>query len=257
VCKGEGGSGALGNGAVVKLSEKQDLMCARWLKPEADLNEVALIDLGTKTEKNYLKLGLSAELQVYQDLVNAGFNVHKSDSSLPYDLLAEKGGKCLRLQVKHTSGLKTGRSHAFKTSRSGGKSYTKNDADIFALVVTGCSSVYYCPVEEANKPNLYINSKLFEKHSCDASRNACFAVLNELSGFDDPDRLLKKRLLAAVLAADSFCIGLASDFGNEIDSDGRFGGLALVEVLIGYALKSAPKNLLEAVRHEPLNGGNL
>ena len=62
--------------------------------------------------------------------------------------------------------------------------------------------------------------------------------------------------LAAVLAADSFCIGLASDFGNETDSDGRFGGLALVEVLISYALKITPKSLLEAVRHEPLNGCN-
>ena len=215
----------------------------------------AVIDLDKSEKSNYLKAGLLAELKVYQDLLKAGFNVHKSDQSLPYDLLVEKNGKCLRVQVKHTSCFRSDRnSYQFKTNRCSGRLYTKKDADVFALVTTEAPCVFYSQVEIINKPNFYVKKHMFELNESTASREKCFAKINQDGEFDDSDRLLKKRLACAVVTADSFCKQLVSDFRNDIENDERFSSLALVESYISYALEITPKWLLQAALTEPLNG---
>jgi len=243
----------------VRLSEKIAARSEKWLTESNNKASNDIINLEKRKtlrkNNNYLTAGLIAELRVYQDLLSAGYNVHKSDQNISYDLLAEKNGKCLRIQVKHTGCYRLDRnSYQFKTNRSQGRTYTQTDADIFALVVNEKAGIYYCKVENINKLNLYVKQNMFDEKQSVHSRKICFAKLEEKQEYDDPDRLLKKRLVCAVTAAESFCRDLVLGFGEEIENDSRFSLLALVETYIEYALKITPKWLLEASVNEPING---
>ena len=108
----------------------------------------------------YWKAGATAEMLVQIDLTRFGLNVSKAGDGLPYDILAEKNGKVLRIQVKSTHQLKTKSSFAFRTSRRGDKTYNKDEADIFALVNPD-GFIIYKRLEEHNPANIYIKKEKF------------------------------------------------------------------------------------------------
>jgi len=126
--------------------------------------------------KQYWKAGATAEMLVQIDLTRFGLNVSKAGDGLPYDILAEKNGKVLRIQVKSTHQLKTKSSFAFRTSRRGDKTYNKDEADIFALVnPDGC--IIYKRLEVHNPANIYIKKEKFNPAETVKTRENIFNSL--------------------------------------------------------------------------------
>jgi hypothetical protein len=126
--------------------------------------------------KQYWKAGATAEMLVQIDLTRFGLNVSKAGDGLPYDILAEKNGKVLRIQVKSTHQLKTKSSFAFRTSRRGDKTYNKDEADIFALVnPDGC--IIYKRLEVHNPANIYIKKEKFNPAESEKTKENIFNSL--------------------------------------------------------------------------------
>jgi len=96
--------------------------------------------------------GAAAEMLVAHELMRLGYGVAipLSDTE-PYDLIATKGGKMWRIQVKATGAVVHGNYKiSFRHGHRTKFSYTKKDADFFACVVyypTG-TGVYVIPIDK-------------------------------------------------------------------------------------------------------------
>ena len=55
------------------------------------------------TTQSDLQTGVAGEHLVCADLITRGYNAYLSDQGLPYDVVADIGGKLYKIQVKTTS----------------------------------------------------------------------------------------------------------------------------------------------------------
>lgn len=99
-----------------------------------------------------LQIGKAGEHLVCYDLILQGYNAFLADQGLPFDVLIEKDGSLLKVQVKTTTKLispgKSQNIYRFGTRRAKGqKTRTrKAEVDFFAFVATDISKIAYIPI---------------------------------------------------------------------------------------------------------------
>ena len=111
--------------------------------------------------KDDLAAGVAGEHLACADLIMQGHNAFLSDQGLPYDVVADIGGKLLRVQVKTTRGprkvpQRTNHTPAYvfhvkKCGKKGQGEYTDNDVDLFALVALDTKTVGYLTREDMRR----------------------------------------------------------------------------------------------------------
>lgn len=102
-----------------------------------------------------LAAGKAGEYLVCADLILHGHIAFPSEQGLPYDVVADIGGKLYRVQVKTTRATRqvpqrkehvTGYLfHVGKCGKGGFGSYGVNDVDLFALVAIDTRTIAYLP----------------------------------------------------------------------------------------------------------------
>ncbi len=103
------------------------------------------------TVKDTHGVGNIAEIEVTRSLIRAGYIVsHPFGEGCKYDLVADKGDKLLRVQVK-TGSLKEGavRSKCFTVARSGENVSYKDFVDAYGIYCADTDKTYLVPVEDA------------------------------------------------------------------------------------------------------------
>ena len=108
--------------------------------------------------KDDLAAGVAGEHLACADLIMQGHNAFLSDQGLPYDVVADIGGKLLRVQVKTTRGprkvpQRANHTPAYvfnvkKCGKHGKGTYSDNDVDLFALVALDTKTVGYLTRED-------------------------------------------------------------------------------------------------------------
>ena len=101
---------------------------------------------------NTKRLGLMGELKAQYDFIKMGYEVSiPLGDYLPYDLIAIKDGKLIKIQVKTTENVKEGKMIFDLTSQNYyiSKKYTENDIDIFYLYCLETEKSYILPVKDA------------------------------------------------------------------------------------------------------------
>lgn len=108
-------------------------------------------------------IGQRGELLVAERLIEQGWDVaHPLSDTSPFDLIAAKGGRFLRIQIKAT--LKP---HSYPTSRphyqfqlakglSAKKRYTKHEVDYFICCALDSRKFWVIPFESAGSKTLKI-----------------------------------------------------------------------------------------------------
>ena len=94
--------------------------------------------------QNDLQIGVAGEHLVCADLIIRGHNAYLSDQGLPYDVVADIGGKLYKIQVKTTSKYRAvpqrkNHTPAYlfwikRKGKGGNKVYSEKDYDFMALV---------------------------------------------------------------------------------------------------------------------------
>lgn len=123
--------------------------------------------MNTSTELN---LGRAGEHIAMADLLLKGEQCYTTGQGVNYDLVVEKGGKMIRLQVKATRKTKILSKHAnpiyffhiSHTGKNGKKRYRIGDFEGFALVALDRREVFY----------LKFNDKIGKDSVCLRDRNA-------------------------------------------------------------------------------------
>ena len=108
-----------------------------------------------------LNLGRAGQFITIADLLIEGIQAYGTDEGVNYDIVADVGGKLLKIQVKATRKprlltVKSKPIYFFQIKRSGKsgiKYYTVGDFDIFALVALDIRKVFYLPFNEKVKHN--------------------------------------------------------------------------------------------------------
>lgn len=101
---------------------------------------------------NELQIGKAGEHLVCCDLIQQGFNAFLADQGLPYDVVADVGGRLLRVQVKTTTKLVSYQKSAnvYRYATLTGRVPTRIDektVDYFAFAALDIMKVAYLPVE--------------------------------------------------------------------------------------------------------------
>lgn len=110
-------------------------------------------------------IGLTTELKCQLFLIEQGFNVLTPMGNYQkYDIVVEKNGKFIRIQVKHASEQDNGNSFTVKTrydvrdtsknQRVRHEVYSKEDCDYFMTEFKG--QYYLFPVFETNETKLWL-----------------------------------------------------------------------------------------------------
>jgi hypothetical protein len=100
-----------------------------------------------------MKIGIAGEHLVCTDLIMQGHNAFLSDQGLPYDIVADIGGRLLKVQVKTTRTNKDAPqrerrtpAYIFNLKRCGKKNKktrASNDVDLYAMVCLETKQVGY------------------------------------------------------------------------------------------------------------------
>ena len=113
------------------------------------------------TEISDLQVGIAGEHLVCADLLLKGYGAFLADQNCPYDVVIEKDGQLIRLQVKatrkarqvpqrvkHTEAYMW---HVRRAGKRGARVYKKGEFDLLALVALDCNKIAYClPSEVKN-----------------------------------------------------------------------------------------------------------
>ena len=121
--------------------------------------QARLFDLGianheTTERDGRSRLAKTGEYLVAFEFVIRGFDVSLAAEGLPYDLLADFGGRIVRVQVKTASAPSDDGRYSFSTSPCSHKSakrsrrYAAADVDLFALVAADIRRVVFLTAEE-------------------------------------------------------------------------------------------------------------
>lgn len=93
--------------------------------------------------------GEESEMKVALDLIDNGCRVaYTHGHTHPYDLIADRDGELLKIQVKTAKHLRT-RKHSIELSDA--KKYDAKDVDLFAGYARKEDDVFYVPNEEMGK----------------------------------------------------------------------------------------------------------
>lgn len=100
-------------------------------------------------------IGIRCELLAMKYLLESGYNVATPfGNHLPYDLIAEQGGVCWKIQVKGSSTC--ARRNVTKLHYSKKQVYTADAVDYFMVVHTEHIGVWYC-IPAPCKPSLRLS----------------------------------------------------------------------------------------------------
>jgi len=138
-------------------------------------------------EINDLQLGKAGEYLVCADLILKGYIAFPSEQGLHYDVVVDRQGKLIRIQVKTTRTYKAvpqreKRTDAYlfncrRCGKGGRHSYRDEDIDIMAFVCTDMKIIGYLPIQKVrqtmifrtrkieypgNKPGKYLEDLTFE-----------------------------------------------------------------------------------------------
>lgn len=97
--------------------------------------------------------GLAAEYLVCSDLCKQGFTAFLAAAGSRYDVVADVGGRMIRLQVKSTRKQMKDHGHAnptykFRLANDARKRFIcSSEVDIVALVAVDCSEIAYLPAK--------------------------------------------------------------------------------------------------------------
>lgn len=135
---------------------------------------------------------LAAELDVWSDLLKAGFSVSQA-SGMAYDLVAERCGIFYRVQVKSGTYF-DGNRYTFKTrkcyraestksstygdqtARKVRMKYTNKDADVFAFKVRDIPFVYYQAITCEHPTTASFSPQFFTKEASHVSMVSAFSL---------------------------------------------------------------------------------
>ena len=116
-------------------------------------------------DKETKRTGSVAELAVSAKLVSLGYNVSIPFGELPYDIVAEKGGKLIRVQVKSATLSKYGSYRCSLTHGCGSTKsrYTQDACDLMVLYAPYSQDYadipddgfYVIPIKALMKKNAY------------------------------------------------------------------------------------------------------
>ena len=104
-----------------------------------------------------LNIGRAGQYIVLADLLCRGVQAFDTGEGVNYDVVADCGGKLIRLQVKTTQKMRVLHTHANpiyffhlkRTGKNGNKFYAIGDFDAFALVAMDRREVFYLPFDES------------------------------------------------------------------------------------------------------------
>jgi len=123
-----------------------------------------------------LQLGKAGEHLVCFDLIMRGYNAFLADQGLPFDILIEKNGKLLKIQVRSTSQKRTyGKSkdiYRFGTRKGKGciTRVRKAEVDYYAFVALDIKKIAYIPIKKMLaktgkvKQTIDLREKHYEKY---------------------------------------------------------------------------------------------
>ena len=104
-----------------------------------------------------LAAGTAAEHLVCADLLLQGYVAYLTDQNAAYDIVADKDGHLIRVQVKATraqraipqraSRIPAYMWHVRRRGKGGARVYGDNEYDILALVALDCKRIAYMPPE--------------------------------------------------------------------------------------------------------------
>jgi len=108
-----------------------------------------------------LQIGRAGQYLVMCDLLLNGVQAFDTGEGVKYDVVADGGGRLIRLQVKTTQKMRVLHEsanpiyfyHIKRTGKNGVKFYSKDDFDAFALVALDKKMVFYLPFNDAVKSN--------------------------------------------------------------------------------------------------------
>ena len=120
-------------------------------------------------ELSDLAAGKAGEYLACAELILRGHTAFLSEQGLPFDVIADIGGRLLRVQVKTTRGprsvpqRKNTHTPAYlyhiKRCGKGGKcTYAEQDVDIFALVALDTRDIGFLPAEQARQTMIFRSS---------------------------------------------------------------------------------------------------
>jgi len=118
-----------------------------------------------------LNIGRAGQYLVLADLLLEGVQAFGTAEGANYDVVADKDGKLLKIQVKTTQKMRVMRDNAHpiyffhikRTGKNGAKFYEMGDFDIFALVALDIRKVFYLRFDKSVKSNsICIRDKTIE-----------------------------------------------------------------------------------------------
>lgn len=121
-----------------------------------------------------LAAGKVGEYLVCADLILRGYTAFPSEQGLPYDVVADIGGRLFKVQVKTTRTLRPVPQrkehtsayifHVGKCGKGGVKSYSQSDVDLFALVALDDRTIGYMKPSEIRRTMIFRAPRNRGKH---------------------------------------------------------------------------------------------
>ena len=115
-----------------------------------------------------LAAGKAGEYLVCAEIILRGHTAFLSEQGLPFDVIADVGGRLLRVQVKTTRGPRTIPQRANHTSgylfhikrcgKGGARTYNNGDVDMFALVALDTRDMGFVPASRARQTMIFRSS---------------------------------------------------------------------------------------------------
>jgi len=101
-----------------------------------------------------LQIGKAGEHLVCCDLIMQGYNAFLADQGLPFDIVVEKNGKMLRIQVRSATKLSNcGKSkniyrYGLRNAKNSKSRIKKAEVDYFAFVALNIKEIAYLPISK-------------------------------------------------------------------------------------------------------------
>lgn len=121
-----------------------------------------------ETNKNAeLMVGKAGEYLAMADLLLQGIECSQTSQGTNYDIIADIGGRLIKIQVKTTrkTRLLSQRAnpiyffHIKRTGKNGIRKYQKGDFDCYALVALDIKKVFYMPFELTKSASICLRDK--------------------------------------------------------------------------------------------------
>lgn len=191
-----------------------------------------------------LAAGKAGEYLVCADLILNGYVAFPSEQGLPYDVVADIGGKLYRVQVKttravmpvpqRTSQIAAYIFHVGRCGKNGIKVYQETDVDIFALVALDTRCIAYMKASNVKRTMIFRSPALRGKYKDEIDRTRAELVridlANGLRNFQVAHKYgMDKSVVGRLAKRTEPCKGRASPYLDELTLDA-----ALCGALVGH-----------------------